>query len=640
MTPPPAPPRHPVARRLLLRLAAIGTVLAFLAAAAQLYLEYQRDLDALYARLGEIETSYLPSMRENAWLDDREQLRVLAEGIGNLPDIALVQVVSPSGDILAQAGGPATDPLVRRFFLSRDYSGQPVPLGRLEVTADLETLRHAAMRRVGTTLVKDMVLLTVLAALLYWQVHTLMARRLGAIAAYARRLGRDGPAATPVVTLATPADRGEDEFTDLAYTLSTMHRDLSAAHAALAVDEARYREMFTSSPVPLWEEDFSAVKAALDALPPGQDLAERLDTDPDFIRHCAGLVRILDANDAAIAMHRARDRGELLARLATIFTPSSYVAFRHQLEAIHAGICDLTHETQVRTLDGDVLDVVLHWHVPPSHRHTLSRVIVATEDVSALKAARRSTDITLERLMEANAELERFTYVASHDLQEPVRAVVSFTQLLERRLRGADALPPDVGEFLDYLRAAAQRMQAQVSGLQDYARAGHGSQSAAVDLNDALADARQQLDAALTAVGTSIDVQPLPVVIGDRSQLTLLFRHLLDNAIKFRNLGRPLRITIRAQPQGADWRISVRDNGIGVEPAYAATVFELFRRLHGPGHLPGAGIGLTICRRIVERHGGIIAIDDTVTDGTAVVFTLPAAELVSPPPAASSPSGV
>lgn len=634
MTRLPTPFRHPVARRLLVRLAALGVVLAFVTAAVQLYLEYQRDLTALHARLDEIEASYLPSVRENAWLDDRERLGMLAEGMGNLSGISLVQVIAPQGEVLVQAGTPATQPLVRSYDLTRDYAGQPVLLGRLVVTAGLETLQRAVLHRVGMTLGANMVVLAALAALLYWQVHTLVTGRLRIIAAYARRLGRDGPAATPLEQSAAPDGSSEDEFTDLAITLSHMHRALATAHDALAISEGRYRELFTSSPVPLWEEDFSAVKAALDALPVEPDFPAWLAANPDFVRHCAGLVRVIDANNASVAMHRAATRRELLARLSAIFMPSSYDAFRRQLEAIHAGIWDLTQQAQVRTLDGEALDIVLHWHVPASHRHTLARVIVATEDVTALNAARRSSEMTLERLMETNSELERFTFVASHDLQEPVRAVVSFAQLLERRLHGTDALTPETAEFLDYLRAAAQRMQAQVSGLQDYARAGQGSAHAPVALDDALADARLQLEASLTAIGARIDVQGLPMVMGDRGQLAQFFRHLLDNSIKYRRLDLPLVVTIHARQHGACWQITLRDNGIGIEPGYAATVFELFRRLHGPASFPGAGIGLTICRRIIERHGGAIAIDTSVTDGTAVTFTLPATTLVSPTPGA------
>jgi signal transduction histidine kinase len=517
--------------------------------------------------------------------------------------------------------------LVRNFDLTHDYSGRPVLLGRLEVTSDLAEVKSAALRRMGVTLAANMVLLAALSALLYWQVHTLVAGRLGAIAAYARRLGTGGEvAATPPA-----ADQRHDELAELGQTLWTMHRELSAAHEALAIGEARYRELFTSSPVPLWEHNYTAVKSAIDAVPNDVDFAAWLDANPEFVRQCASLVRVLDVNEAGVAMHRGGDREELTARLTAVFAPSSFDAFRRQLEAIRAGVWDLTLEAQLRTLDGEAIDVVMHWHVPPSHRHNLARVIVATEDVSALKAARRSSDITLERLMEANAELERFTFVASHDLQEPVRAVVSFTQLLERRLETLQQRDAEAAEFLGYLRAAAQRMQAQVAGLQDYARAGQGNSLTPLRLDDALADARMLLDPVLASVGATVKAGPLPQVLGDRGQLAQLFRHLLDNAIKYRRLDSLLVVTIDAQPQGAHWRVTVRDNGIGIDPAYAATVFELFRRLHGPGQFPGAGIGLTICRRIVERHGGVITIDASQTGGTAVVFTLPASDLATLP---------
>lgn len=620
-------PRRPVARRLAARLSVLGLLLAAMTAGIQFWLEYRRDLAGLHARLAEVETSYLPSVRENAWLDDRQRLTILAEGIQGLQGIALVQVMAPDGTILAQSGEPARLPLVSAWELSRDYAGKPVALGRLVVTAGLESLRETALRHMGLTLAANLMLLLAICALLYGQVHLLVTRRLEAISAYARRLGRDGPLASPVVE--PRHDQVSDEFSDMALALSRMHADIATAHDALAAGEARYRELFTSSPVPLWEQDFSAVAEALAEIPAETDVPAWLAANPDFVRRCAGLVRVLDVNQAALALHRAGDRAELASRLTAIFTPAAFDAFRQQLEALRAEVWDLTQETQLRTLDGDVREVVLHWHVPPTQRRTLARVIVATEDVGPLKAARRSSEMTLERLMVANSELERFTFVASHDLQEPVRSVVSFTQLLDRHLAELADLPAEVPEFLGYLRAAATRMQAQVAGLQDYARAGQASGFTAVALDEVLAEVRADLDTQLAAAGGRIEAEPLPRVQGDRTQLTLMLRHLLDNAIKFRRLGKPLVIAVTARRIGAMARITIRDNGIGIEPTYATTVFELFRRLHGPGEFPGAGIGLTICRRIVDVHGGTIAVDTTVTDGTAITFTLPASDLAS-----------
>ena len=620
-------PRRPVAHRLASRLAVIGVVLAALTALVQYTLEYRRDLAGLHARLDEIQTSYLPSVRENAWLDDRDRLAILAEGMQGLEGIAQVEVIAPDGTILAKAGHPALQPLEQSWELVRDYADRPVPLGRLVVIAGLETLEQTALHQMGFTLAANMLLLLVLGALLYWQVHTLVTSPLDSISGYARRLGRDGPLATPVRE-PSPAS-AIDEFTDMASALTRMHQDIAIAQDALAAGEARYRELFTSSPVPLWEQDYSAVGEALEEIPTGADVPAWLAANPDFVRRCAGLVRTLDVNDATLALHRATGRDEMLGRPTAVFTSAAFDAFRQRLEAIHAGVWDLTQETQLRTLDGDVRDVALHWHVPPTQRSTLARVIVATEDVSPLKAARRSSEMTLERLMVANSELERFTFVASHDLQEPVRAVVSFTQLLERRLAEADHLSADLAEFLGFLKAAARRMQAQVAGLQDYARAGQASSFTIVALDEVLAELRTDLDATLAGAGGRIEAGPLPKVQGDRTQLALLFRHLLDNSIKFRRLGTPLVIAISAHAAGAFWRITVRDNGTGIEPGYAATVFELFRRLHGPSEFPGAGLGLTICRRIVDMHGGTIAVDPTATGGTAIAFTLPASDLAT-----------
>jgi signal transduction histidine kinase len=362
-----------------------------------------------------------------------------------------------------------------------------------------------------------------------------------------------------------------------------------------------------------------------------------LDQNPDFIRHCARLVRVIDVNDASVIMHRARDGAELLSRLSSIFTPNSYHAFRRQIEAIWDGVFDLTLSTEIRTLEGDILDVILRWHVLPTHRDTHARIIVSCEDTTELRTAQRSVAITLEKLMQANAELERFTFGASHDLQEPVRSIISFSQLLERHLIAHGGVGTEAAEYLGFLKAAASRMQLQVAGLLDYARAGQSpSRFVSVALADALADARALEADDLAVNAAQLDIGPLPVVSGDRGQLAEIFRHLLDNALKFRHPERPPVISVSADRSGDVWRITVKDNGIGIDPLYAIGIFDVFRRLHGPAQFPGAGIGLSICRRIVERHGGEITVDTNCRDGATLSFTLPVAVPASPPTLAST----
>jgi signal transduction histidine kinase len=615
-----------VARRLIIRLAVVGALLGLAVTSLQLFGDYQRGLDALEGQFDQLDSSYLPSLIENVWLDDAERIGTLLDGIVSLPSFVQAEIRTSAGTIQVTRGEAARSPLSRTYPLTRLYGGKPVDLGVLAVTADLSTLRRQAIRQLLFGISGNAVLLLALCGLLYMQVHRLVTRRLWAIAGQVARLGRLGPAQAPPLELG-PAPP-PDELTAVGEGLNRMQQELTAATAAIAVNEERYRELFARSPVSLWEEDFSEVSALLDTLRPSvADIRAHLDAHPDFVRECAARVKILAVNEATITMHRAQNADELCSRLAAIFTPASFEGFKPQLAAIWNGESDVTVTSEVRTLDGDIRDVVVRWHTPPAHRTAYERVIISQEDITDMKAAQRSAEITMEKLMQAKAELERFTFVASHDLREPVRSIISFSQLLERSIAASGPLPQEAADYIAYLKAAAARMQAQVSGLYDYARAGQpAEQFQTVSLNDSLDDARLILRDRLAATGARITTASLPAVSGNRPQLAELFRHLLDNSIKFCRPETIPDIAVTATRAGEFWMITVRDNGIGIDPLYAAGVFDVFRRLHGPAQFPGAGLGLSICRRIVESHGGHISIDTTVSQGAAMILLLPAAE--------------
>jgi len=239
------------------------------------------------------------------------------------------------------------------------------------------------------------------------------------------------------------------------------------------------------------------------------------------------------------------------------------------------------------------------------------------------------TDITEEReavdaLERSNQELQQFAYVASHDLSEPLRMVSSYLNLLRRRYRGR--LDPDADEFIEYAVDGAARMRSLIEGLLAYSRAGRGEElPEPVELASVTADVLRSLAAAMVEAGTEIEVTDLPVVMGVRGQLEQLVQNLVANALKFRADGRA-RVWVReeAAPPGMV-QIAVADGGIGIEPSEREHVFEMFQRLHDREVYEGTGIGLAICRKIVERHGGRIWVDERDGGGTVFRFTLPTA---------------
>jgi len=229
-----------------------------------------------------------------------------------------------------------------------------------------------------------------------------------------------------------------------------------------------------------------------------------------------------------------------------------------------------------------------------------------------------------DELARSNAELEQFAYVASHDLQEPLRMVSSFVQLLAQRYQGK--LDADADEFIGYAVDGATRMQALIRDLLAYSRVGRrGHELAPVDLEAALEQATANLRAAIADADAALTHEPLPTVLGDETQLTQLLQNLIGNAVKFHGT-QPPQIHVGARRQAESWIISVRDNGIGIDPDYADRIFLIFQRLHTRAQYDGTGIGLAMCRKIVERHGGRIWLESTPGSGSTFSFTLPVVE--------------
>ncbi len=243
-----------------------------------------------------------------------------------------------------------------------------------------------------------------------------------------------------------------------------------------------------------------------------------------------------------------------------------------------------------------------------------------TRHQRALIKSNRDLKQIAEGLTASNGELEQFAYIASHDLQEPLRMVSSYCQLLERRYSGA--LDQDAREFIGFAVEGAARMKVLINDLLVYSRVGVGkADDQEVDCNEVFDDAIANLQAAIEENDAVVTHADLPKVKGDPIQLTQVFQNLTSNAIKYRGECAP-RVHIGAERQNGTWTFSVKDNGIGIEPRYAERVFGIFERLHGNDEYSGTGIGLAVCKKIVERHGGKIWLESEVGEGSIFSFTM------------------
>jgi PAS domain S-box-containing protein len=248
-------------------------------------------------------------------------------------------------------------------------------------------------------------------------------------------------------------------------------------------------------------------------------------------------------------------------------------------------------------------------------------ILLAINDISERKRAEEATAQYAHELARSNEELEQFAYVASHDLQEPLRMVTSYLQLLEKRYMYR--LDPEADKFIGYAVDGAARMKSLITDLLAFSRVeSRGLQYTRTDCDAVLARALGNLKPVVDETHAEISSQPLPTLRVDGGQLVQVFQNLISNAIKFHSSAPP-KIEIAAEEKDGQWLFSIKDNGIGIEPQYLDRIFVLFRRLHGLMEYPGTGIGLAICRKIVERHGGRIWAESAPGAGSIFYFTIP-----------------
>jgi PAS domain S-box-containing protein len=254
------------------------------------------------------------------------------------------------------------------------------------------------------------------------------------------------------------------------------------------------------------------------------------------------------------------------------------------------------------------------------------RSVGMVHDITERKRAEEELHRTLEELKYSNAELEQFAYVASHDLQEPLRMVSSYMQLLAKRYQGK--LDRDADEFIAFAVDGAKRMQNLINDLLTFSRVGTRRRTlVSTSCEDAMEEAISNLQIAIEESGAIITHESLPQVKGDPTQLVQLFQNLLGNAIKFRG-SEPARIHVGVRREESEWIFRVCDNGIGIDRRFAERIFVIFQRLHDRDSYPGTGIGLAICKRIVQRHGGCIWVESQPGKGATFYFTLPSKETV------------
>jgi PAS domain S-box-containing protein len=330
--------------------------------------------------------------------------------------------------------------------------------------------------------------------------------------------------------------------------------------------------------------------------------------------------RIVEANDYYLRLIGfTRDELESGKVDWRAITPPEWLPADEQaIRELHEqGACTPYEKEYVRR-DGTRVPVLLADALLPGPEEQIAAFAL---DLTERKAAEAQIQLTLADLERSNKDLEQFAYVASHDLQEPLRMVASYTQLLAQRYEGQ--LDDKARKFIDYAVDGAVRMQRLINDLLAYSRVNtQGKTFETIDSHAVFGKALQNLSATIEENRAIVSNDDLPMVRADATQLSQLFQNLIGNAIKFRG-SEPPRIRVSADDLGREWRFSVRDNGIGIDTQYTDKVFVIFQRLHTRQEYSGTGIGLAICKRIVERHNGRIWFESEPGKGSTFYFTLP-----------------
>jgi PAS domain S-box-containing protein len=357
-----------------------------------------------------------------------------------------------------------------------------------------------------------------------------------------------------------------------------------------------------------------------------------MDTIPDHIYFKDDRSRFLRINKAMARLFKLPSPHDAVGKSDFDFFTAEHAqrAFDDEQQILRTGEAVIGREEKETWPDGSVTWVSTTKEALRDRTGRIVGTFGISRDITARKQAEQALADKAEELQRSNTELEQFAYVASHDLQEPLRMVASYTQLLGRRYKGK--LDGEADEFISYAVEGATRMQVLINDLLAYSRVGtRGKPFSIADCNEVLGRALANLKLAGEEAGAQITSEALPQVEGDPTQLMQLFQNLIGNAIKFRSPERRPEIYIAVTARRAEhaersrfeWLFAVRDNGIGIEEKYFDRIFVIFQRLHTREQYPGTGIGLAVCKKIVERHGGRIWVESAVGKGSTFYFTLP-----------------
>jgi PAS domain S-box-containing protein len=329
--------------------------------------------------------------------------------------------------------------------------------------------------------------------------------------------------------------------------------------------------------------------------------------------------KITDSNEST-ELITGFERDELIGTDFSDYFTEPKKASEGYLKVFQKGIVR-DYELEIKHKNGHITPVLYNASVYRDDFNNVIGVFASARDITQLKEAEKVLKLKLEELTRSNAELEQFAYISSHDLQEPLRMIASYLQLLERKYKGK--LDAKADKYINFSVDGATRMQNLIDDLLAFSRVTtQAKEFKPTDLESIYKEITSNLEVSIQENNAIISHDPLPIVMADKTQISQVFQNLLINAIKFRNVDQP-KINISVKKEDKQFLFAVSDNGIGIDPKHSDRIFEVFKRLHKKRDYPGTGIGLAICKKIIERHGGRLWVESELGKGSIFYFTLP-----------------
>ncbi|MEA5079045.1 MAG: transporter substrate-binding domain-containing protein [Anaerolineaceae bacterium] len=412
----------------------------------------------------------------------------------------------------------------------------------------------------------------------------------------------------------------------------------------LQASEARFRSLFDSSPISIWEEDFSLVKAEIDTLK-GQgvtDLDTYLTKHPNMVFRLASLIRIKNVNRVSLELFGAKNKEELLSSLTPLMTQEAWESIKEQLLQVQFATANFVTETVNNTLNGRTLYLELSWTIMPGHEKDLSSVIVSLVDITERKRVEneiKQLNLELEEriqrrtleLERSNKDLESFSYSVSHDLRAPLRAINGYAEIIVNDL--APKVDGDVLRYVEAIKKNATNMSELINALLGFSRMGQRELTLqTLSLDSIIQNVLEELAPETKNRNIEFILHPMPEVQADAVLTKEILLNLIGNAVKFTRKVPHAVIEIGTTtskpeyPCGEETRprqcFYVRDNGVGFNMNYYEKLFNMFQRLHSAQEYEGTGVGLALVKRIISKHGGSIWAESEIGKGTTFYFTL------------------